>query len=312
MADSDDSSKEVEKTSPYDSDTEEGSSESEHDEEAVQVPAVSTHSDGEEKKDVCPVTSTRSSDEGDLCQNHDKEEPAISPHSSSATIEDTAEGEEDEETEEGGAGEEKEAGEEGGAGEEELEEDKQEIKGSSRNRKKSTTKKAPVQKKRDKLQCDSCKKKFRYFSKLQEHLQIHAGDRRFKCTVCGKKFIQQGHLTTHGRTHSGLKPYSCEDCGKSFTQSGHLKTHVRSHTGEKPFACRTCKKTFGQRAHLKQHQLSHEGTKPYECDQCGKMFSQSVHLRKHMKSHSKPAKQSTKNKKKSKKDLAASTSDSKE
>ena len=52
-------------------------------------------------------------------------------------------------------------------------------------------------------------------------------ENRFSCAFCGRRFRFQSRLEQHVATHTGEKNYACPSCGKRFTQDGSLKRHMK-------------------------------------------------------------------------------------
>ena len=85
----------------------------------------------------------------------------------------------------------------------------------------------------EKLACEKCgemvgkKKMNRHIA--AKHTSIY--DRKYKCDVCGKGFINNSKLNDHKNVHTGEKPYKCQYCKTGFANRGTLRIHERSHLG---------------------------------------------------------------------------------
>ena len=94
--------------------------------------------------------------------------------------------------------------------------------------------------------CPECNQRLRDKYKLDEHMTIHTGEKKYKCKTdgCGKKFRIDSVLRNHEKLHTGVKEYQCIICPKKFRQSQHLSNHIKRHKGIKDFKCETCGKEF--------------------------------------------------------------------
>ena len=55
--------------------------------------------------------------------------------------------------------------------------------------------------------------------------------KRFKCDVCGKGFVEKERLEDHNNIHTGEKPYKCKFCSSCFASKGTHAMHERGHLG---------------------------------------------------------------------------------
>ncbi|KAJ6647168.1 Zinc finger protein [Pseudolycoriella hygida] len=130
--------------------------------------------------------------------------------------------------------------------------------------------------------CSTCSKDFASKYTLTAHMKIHSERRRpFDCDQCSKSFFSQQNLTQHQRTHTGIKEFVCDVCDKAFGTAHNLDVHRIVHTGYKPFICRTCNKAFARRAEIKDHERTHTGERPYVCEICNASFAQRSNLMSH-------------------------------
>ncbi|XP_054284175.1 zinc finger protein 835-like isoform X2 [Macrosteles quadrilineatus] len=158
--------------------------------------------------------------------------------------------------------------------------------------------------------CDQCGKRYLSRNMLEEHMNVHTGNRPYICSQCGKdfaskytfkahekthlerprpfvcnkcnkSFLTQANLQQHERTHSPTRNFVCQICGKGFSTSRNLEVHSVIHTGYKSFICRMCGKAFARKAEIRDHERTHTGEKPYQCEFCGATFSQRSNLQSH-------------------------------
>ena len=59
-------------------------------------------------------------------------------------------------------------------------------------------------------------------------------ERKNKCEFCGKGFLTIQHLEDHTNIHTGERPHMCNICGAKFVNNSNRRMHVRLvHFGEK-------------------------------------------------------------------------------
>lgn len=134
--------------------------------------------------------------------------------------------------------------------------------------------------------CKDCNKNYSSKNLLDEHMNMHTGDRPYKCPHCVKDFASKYTLTAHMKIHYDRKrPYECTECGKSFFSNQNLMQHERTHTGIKEYECDVCHKKFGTHHNLDVHKIVHTGYKPFVCRTCGKGFARRAEIKDHERTH---------------------------
>ena len=133
--------------------------------------------------------------------------------------------------------------------------------------------------------CNFCFMIFEQEQFLQNHLEIHKGDKPHRCNLCGDKFATLQELVSHREYHKGeeTRPKRCDMCGKRFRHATDLKMHQRIHTGEKPYSCDQCSETFARKDYLKKHKSKfHHVGKMLKCAQCSIPFHDNSELKRHI------------------------------
>jgi KRAB domain-containing zinc finger protein len=66
------------------------------------------------------------------------------------------------------------------------------------------------------------------------HAQHTARDKmKYKCDHCGKGFSESQKLNDHVNIHTGEKPHKCKFCSACFAIKGNHAQHEKSHLGQK-------------------------------------------------------------------------------
>ncbi|EDW41606.1 zinc finger protein 37 homolog [Drosophila sechellia] len=133
--------------------------------------------------------------------------------------------------------------------------------------------------------CGQCGRAFRLKMRLVEHQLRHRAEKAYKCDICSMPLATKQDLSLHMRHHKNDRRYKCDKCNKGFVRSSDLSIHVRIHTGEKPYSCDLCGKAFRARQNLVVHRRTHLGDKPIQCELCDKRFARKIDMRVHMRRH---------------------------
>ncbi|CAH0761008.1 unnamed protein product [Diatraea saccharalis] len=133
--------------------------------------------------------------------------------------------------------------------------------------------------------CPHCPKKFRYVTKIQEHITQEHDDtiRNFICDICGQYYLSKKnynmHLATHMRSDDEYKCLFCED---TFGQYSALIKHEKQHLVTGRYICTICKMSYTCRDHLSMHLKGHLKIKEFICQFCGKEFLRSNSMQRHV------------------------------
>ena len=87
----------------------------------------------------------------------------------------------------------------------------------------------------EKVPCAHCGK-FIPVAVMGMHIQAqHTSNdnKRHKCDNCGKGFTNIHHLNDHKNIHTGEKPYKCKYCSACFASKGNHTQHEKSHLGHR-------------------------------------------------------------------------------
>ena len=170
--------------------------------------------------------------------------------------------------------------------------------------------------------CDICGMRFYLPSVLENHKEIHSGEKKFICNnACGSigncvmKFkclnsLRKHIMLTQAAPAALVKPnaapaalvkpnaakqpmnkffkcnFTSEDgkiCGKRFKEFRYLLSHETIHE-EKKYICSVCNRGFSFYYGLFTHERVHNKIKPYRCEICNIGFTQNFYLTSHIKS----------------------------
>ena len=56
---------------------------------------------------------------------------------------------------------------------------------------------------------------------------------KYKCDICFKGFAAKQRLEDHKNVHTGEKPHKCQFCSACFASFGNMRMHERGHLGHK-------------------------------------------------------------------------------
>ncbi|KAG7328452.1 hypothetical protein KOW79_008396 [Hemibagrus wyckioides] len=148
----------------------------------------------------------------------------------------------------------------------------------------------------------SCQKVFKYFRNLVAHVKAHKNEeeathflevqsQKAICQYCRRQFVNMTHLNDHLQMHCGEKPYFCIQlgCKCSFSSHAELLMHRKVHS-EFQAQCMfpNCGRVFSEAYLLYDHEAQHYITFTCKSDNCGKIFYSLSQLNLHQKEHSKP------------------------
>lgn len=147
----------------------------------------------------------------------------------------------------------------------------------------------------------SCQKVFKYFRNLVAHVKAHKNEeeathflevqsQKAICQYCRRQFVNMTHLNDHLQMHCGEKPYFCIQlgCKCSFNSHAELLMHRKVHS-EFQAQCMfpNCGRVFSEAYLLYDHEAQHYIMFACKSENCGKIFYSLSQLNLHQKEHMK-------------------------
>ncbi|XP_056111893.1 zinc finger protein 292a [Rhinichthys klamathensis goyatoka] len=147
----------------------------------------------------------------------------------------------------------------------------------------------------------SCQKVFKYFRNLVAHVKAHKNEQeaihfleiqsqKALCQYCHRQFVNLTHLNDHLQMHCGEKPYFCIQLGCNFSFSSHaeLQIHRKVHAEfQAQCAYPNCERIFNETYLLYDHEAQHYMTFSCKSQNCDKVFYTLSELDLHQKGHAK-------------------------
>ncbi|KAI2654689.1 Zinc finger protein 292 [Labeo rohita] len=147
----------------------------------------------------------------------------------------------------------------------------------------------------------SCQKVFKYFRNLVAHVKAHKNEQeathfleiqsqKALCQYCHRQFVNVTHLNDHLQMHCGEKPYFCIQLGCNFSFSSHaeLLIHRKVHADFKAqCAYPNCERVFNETYLLYDHESQHYTSFSCKSHNCDKVFYTLSELDLHQKGHRK-------------------------
>ena len=98
-----------------------------------------------------------------------------------------------------------------------------------------------IKKVHQKIPCTFCGKSFEPVVRLKHHItSVHTEEhlKPFQCLACQKGFVTKLRLNDHMNIHTGNKPYICKFCQRGFADKGNQRMHEKTtHEGHKRRPC---------------------------------------------------------------------------
>ncbi|XP_043119091.1 zinc finger protein 292a isoform X2 [Puntigrus tetrazona] len=145
----------------------------------------------------------------------------------------------------------------------------------------------------------SCQKVFKYFRNLVAHVKAHKNEQeatnfleiqsqKALCQYCHRQFVNVTHLNDHLQMHCGEKPYFCIQlgCNCSFSSHAELLVHRKEHAEFKAqCAYPNCERIFNETYLLYDHEAQHYMSFACKSRNCDKVFYTLSELHLHQKGH---------------------------
>lgn len=147
---------------------------------------------------------------------------------------------------------------------------------------------------REKHQCDVCKRKFPLLQTLRRHVKM--SHKAHSCSICKRNFSNKKDLKKHSSTHKileeglsasvpGNNSLKCDRCVFSCNDYEQLKVHLRTVHRVKFKVCEDCNQEFRTEKDLRLHCKESHQKDLYTCSICGQSLPSSYAKKSHEKNH---------------------------
>ncbi|XP_023954547.1 zinc finger protein 121 [Bicyclus anynana] len=137
--------------------------------------------------------------------------------------------------------------------------------------------------------CSKCPVRYRFVSKLKEHMKEEHGIDLFVCQVCQAIIEDESEFTKHLQSHTGI--HTCATCNMVFKKRDTIIAHFKWHEEVKAIAesdgahvCEVCGLFFKDEEYLKEHH-DKKHVKKFTCYYCGRMYKGEISFDLHIKKH---------------------------
>ncbi|CAG9820481.1 unnamed protein product [Phaedon cochleariae] len=116
--------------------------------------------------------------------------------------------------------------------------------------------------------CSICRRKFRSFEELREHLSVHHNT-SYKCRICHEPIFSLMSLRDHEVQHAGVsvsaqsgstRAFKCQTCGRKFKFLDSLENH-KCRKGM--YYCHLCDVRYCSLPNVKRHMINHHTPRVY-------------------------------------------------
>lgn len=141
------------------------------------------------------------------------------------------------------------------------------------------------------ITCTKCPIKYRFVSKMREHMKTDHDLDIFICKICKEVIYNEQEYYLHLMSH--LNTFVCATCGEAFKKRKTMIAHIKKHDAAKNIGqklgahvCEVCGEFLSDEEKLREHnEVKH--VKKYICFYCGKTYKTALSLDMHIRKHEK-------------------------